>query len=104
MECWWQSCALNGVLVAGLCIEWSVGGRVVHRRESRASRASRGATMRRGVRARRRCTLERLREDVADSKRNNFKNLYQNRLDGPIACHVLVQNSRFLKMFLVEIG
>ena len=34
----------------------------------------------------------------------NISNLYQNRLDGPIACHVLVPNSRFLKTFLVEIG
>ena len=48
--------------------------------------------------------LERLRENLADSTRKLYKNLYQNRLDGPIACHVLVQNSRFLKRFLVEIG
>ena len=33
-----------------------------------------------------------------------FQQSYQNRWDGPIACHVLVQNSRFQKMFLVEIG
>ena len=26
-----------------------------------------------------------------------FHNLYQNRLEGPIACHVLLQNPRFLK-------
>ena len=48
--------------------------------------------------------IERLRENLADPTRNIFNNLYHNRLDGPIACHVLVQNSRFLKIFLVEIG
>ena len=41
--------------------------------------------------------LERLRENLADSTRNIFRNLHQNRLDGPVACHVLVQNSRFRK-------
>ena len=40
-------------------------------------------------------TIERLRENLADSTRNIFRNLYQYRLDGPIACHVLVQNSHF---------
>jgi hypothetical protein len=30
--------------------------------------------------------------------------LYQNRLDGPVTCHVLVQIFRFVKMFLLEIG
>ena len=30
------------------------------------------------------------------------RNLNENPLDGPIACHVLVKKSRFLKMFLVE--
>ena len=48
--------------------------------------------------------VERSRENLADSTRNVFKNLYRNRLGGPIACHVLVQNSRFLKIFFVEIG
>ena len=31
------------------------------------------------------------RNNLSDSPRNIFQNLYQNRLDGPIACHVLVQ-------------
>ena len=44
-----------------------------------------------------------MREKLADSTRKNIKNLYQNRVDGPIACQVLVQNYPFLKMFLVEI-
>ena len=48
--------------------------------------------------------IERLRKNLADSTRNIIKNLYHSRLDGPIACHVLVQNSRSLKIFLVEIG
>jgi len=40
---------------------------------------------------------------LADFTRFFFKNLYQNRLGGPIACHVLVQISRFLIFLLVEI-
>ena len=48
--------------------------------------------------------LEWLRETVSDSTRNIFKNLYQDSLDGPIVGHVLVQISRFLEKFLVEIG
>ena len=59
---------------------------------------------RRSVPTRARLEVEQLRENLADSMRNIFRNLYQNRLDGPIACHVLIQNSRFLKISLVEIG
>ena len=35
--------------------------------------------------------VERLRENLADFNEKLFKNLYQNRLDGQIAGHVLVQ-------------
>ena len=35
--------------------------------------------------------LERLRENLADFNEKLFKNLYQNRLDGQILGHVLVQ-------------
>ena len=49
-------------------------------------------TPRRGGRP---CVLiERLRENLADSTRQLFKKLYQDRLDGPVACHVLAQISR----------
>ena len=34
--------------------------------------------------------LDRLRENLADFKRNVSENLYQNRLDGLFTCHVLV--------------
>jgi len=47
-----------------------------------------------------RCVVaERLRENLADFNEKLFKNLYQDRLDGPITGHVLVQISRFLKGF-----
>ena len=48
--------------------------------------------------------VERLRENLADSTRKLFKNLYQDLLDGPVACHVLVQNSRFLKYFSFKLA
>ena len=35
--------------------------------------------------------VERLRENLADFNEKLFKKLYQNRLDGHITCHVLVQ-------------
>ena len=35
--------------------------------------------------------VERLRENLADFNEKLFKKLYQNRLDGRITCHVLVQ-------------
>ena len=41
---------------------------------------------------------------LSDSARFCFKNLYQNRVDGSIACHVPVQNSHLLEMNLLEIG
>jgi len=43
-----------------------------------------------------------LRENLADSTGKKIRNLYQKRLDGPIACHVLVQKSRFLKVFSLK--
>ena len=43
--------------------------------------------------------VERLRENLADFNEKLFKNLYQDRLDGPITGHVVVQNSRFLESF-----
>ena len=43
--------------------------------------------------------VERLRENLADFNEKLYKNLYQDRLDGPIKGHVLVQISRFLKSF-----
>ena len=43
--------------------------------------------------------LERLRENLADFAEKLFKNLYQDRVDGLITGHVLVQMSRFLKSF-----
>ena len=43
--------------------------------------------------------LKRLHENLADFSEKLFKNLYQDRLDGPITGHVLVQISRFLKSF-----
>jgi len=47
--------------------------------------------------------MERWRENMADFNKKSFKYLYQNRLDGPIARHVLVQISRFSNIFLHEI-
>ena len=35
--------------------------------------------------------VERLRENLADFNEKLFKNLYQNRLDGQVTGHVLVQ-------------
>ena len=48
--------------------------------------------------------LERLRENLADFNEKRFKNLYQDRLDGPITGHVLVQISRFLKSFSAKLA
>jgi len=56
------------------------------------------------IRAKPTSSTERLRENLAGFKRKHVQNLYQNRLDGPIICHVLAQNCRFLKMFLLEMG
>ena len=47
---------------------------------------------------------ERLQEDLADFKENYCQFLYQNRLDGPVRCHVLVHFFRFVKEFLLDIG
>ena len=43
--------------------------------------------------------MERLRENLDDFNEKLSKNLYQDRLDGLITGHVLVQISRFLKRF-----
>ena len=43
--------------------------------------------------------VERLRENLAGFNEKLFKNLYQDRVDGPITGHVLVQVSRFRKSF-----
>ena len=36
-------------------------------------------------------------KDLADFSDKYYQNLCQNHLDGPVTCHVLVQNPRFLK-------
>jgi hypothetical protein len=43
--------------------------------------------------------VERLWENLADFNEKLFKNLYQDRFDGLITGHVLVQISRFLESF-----
>jgi len=44
--------------------------------------------------------MERWWKNMADFNKKYFEYLYQNRLDGPIARHVLVQISRFSNIFL----
>ena len=36
--------------------------------------------------------VERLRGNLADFNEKHLQDLYQNRLDGPIASHILIQN------------
>ena len=48
--------------------------------------------------------VEQLRENLADFNEKHFQKVCRNRLDGQIACHVPVRNSRFLQMIVYEIG